>query len=94
MNILNIELKGYGKAGQKVCNNCPCADWQDWADDTCRLGYWQYDSKQRMGEGIYDGRANVETGEVVIVKDDRYDGKAGWIGAHIRPQICIDNHGE
>ena len=93
MDILNIELKGYGEAGQKVCDNCPCANWQDWFDSTCGLGYWKRGFDQRTGEGLYDGVANTETGEVVMGKGDGYDSKDGWISANIRPQICIDKHG-
>jgi len=89
MNI-NIELKGYGKAGKKVCDNCPCF-CSDACSSHCGMDYWQPD-----GCEYSNGIANTETGEVIVDphNPDDYVCVDGWVTAYIRPQICIDNHGE
>jgi len=93
MNIHKIIFKGYGKAQQRVCDNCPLAQWHDWADSFCGMGLWRRGFDQRMGEGIYDGVANIETGEVVIGKDEGCDRKEGWIGRIFARRYVLINMG-
>lgn len=86
--ILNIELKGYGKASKKVCDSCPCYS-ADELSSRCGMGHWK-----PVGYDYHNGVANTITGEVVVGKDEGYARNEGWLGTYIRPQICIDKHGE
>lgn len=88
MNILNIELKGYGKARQYVCENCPCCDRQDWMSDSCRLGYWESGEYENT-----NGFANIDTGEVMRGHELELPDTGTWYGVYVRPQLCIDKHG-
>lgn len=86
MNILDIELKGHGKASKKVCDSCPCYS-ADALSSHCGMDYWE-----PIGYDYHNGVANTITGEVVVGKDEGYDFKEGWVRAYIRPQICINKH--
>ncbi len=74
---IEIELKGFGDYGWKVCDNCILhAD----SDPRCRLGF----------EPKF-GILNTSTGNTTMGSELRRGDDGYWVD--IRPQECIDKHG-
>ena len=80
---IEIELKGFGGYGWKVCQTCPCF-LADEFGVSCSLGFF-YD-QQDFTNCIIDITTGKLYDESCVIEGDVY---SAWR----RPQECIEKHG-
>lgn len=82
---IEVMFTGYGPSSSKICYPCPCC-----TDD--EFGY-----RCTMGYAWSDGWLNCKTGLMATLEvgDANYENYIdGWQRVILRPQECIDEHGE
>lgn len=77
---MNIELKGFEGHGWKVCDTCPCDEGG--LEHGCKFGYTRK-----------DGKIHPATGET-CEGENEFGVKDDWYWVTLRPQVCIDKHGQ
>lgn len=72
----------------KLCNECPCYFEEDEGGENCGMNYWEQWIDKKNIWIHSDGRVSEQS--PIQLDIDR----TGWICKTVRPQKCMEMHGE